>query len=259
MRRPVPVTIFWLLILGVLATAPVGCENHGSGGGGSPFPVGALGDLPTGGIGLVVHSNNIEGYGYDAYIPASYDEDADHPMLVVMHGTGGTPTGMINLWAGLADDEAVILLAPSYIDNDTYFTLAGDQAVFDMMEEVEDYYGVDRRRRYVNGLSTGGSWSFVFGLSYARSVAAGSVFAGGYTGDNDLLVAFASRKIPYHLIHGSADGVLSVTHARDAADALDFHDHPVEYVEHGGGHSVPASSPSDAWEFMKDYELLSDP
>lgn len=228
-------TAFLLILLAV------GCGKDGgdaSGGGSS-------GSAPSGAVG---------GYTYQLHVPSSYT-GAPAPLLIAMHGTGGNGDGMIGMWRDLADANGFLILAPNYYWNETYFTEEGDAAVFEMIDQVAAKYAVDRKRIYVNGVSTGGTWSFTFGLQYADSIAAGSVFAGGYTGDNDLMVQIAPRPIAYYLTHGVNDSVLPVENARSAHAALQNYGHPVQYVEHGGGHSVPAGAPETAWAFMAPYAL----
>ncbi|MEM7166918.1 MAG: hypothetical protein AAF581_15750 [Planctomycetota bacterium] len=226
-----------------------GC-NKSSGGGVHLFELGTI----PGSTGLWV-AGSIDGYDYRAYIPSSYDGTEEVPLLVAMHGTGGAPGNMIATWGGIADEANFIVLAPSYFDNSTYFTLAGDQAIFEMIAEIGDFYQIDSNRIHTNGISTGGTWSFLFALSYADSIASASVFAGGYTGANSFVVAAAQRPVPFYITHGTADPVLSVENARSAVSALQFYGHAVTYDEHAGGHGVPTGAASAAWAAVGDSVL----
>jgi poly(3-hydroxybutyrate) depolymerase len=217
----------------------------GGGGGGSD------GDDGGGSSGTPAPSGSVGPYTYQLYVPVP----RTGAMLIAMHGTGGHGGGMIDLWRAPADSQGFMILAPNYGDNGTYFEPAGEAAIWQMVDQIDAQYTVDRKRIYLNGVSTGGSWSFVFGLTYSDQVAAASVFAGGYTGDNDLMVSTAAREIPYYLSHGVDDATFPVENARSARDALAGRGHPVVLDEHGYGHGVRPGSPADAWTFLSPFAL----
>lgn len=245
--RPVGVLLnvvsggFWVAAILLLSA----CAGGGGGGSSDAAQVPGISGQTAG------------GYTYQLYVPPGHDAAVPAPLVLAMHGTGGNGGQEIARWRSVADAEGVLVLAPNYRDNGTYFDAAGEQALFEMLALVEQDYGVDRTRRYLAGVSTGGTWSYFFGIDYADHFAAASVFAGGYTtaGDNAFVVAGAPRQIPFWLTHGVQDGTLPVANARDAHNALDAAGHPVQYVEHGGGHSVPATAAQDAWQFMRTWSL----
>lgn len=231
----------WLFLL-ILSG---GCGGGWGGGGGSsdsgsspPPAAGSVGD-----------------YTYQLYVPPTYDATVAAPLLIALHGTGGHGSGMIALWKSLADSKGFLILAPNYWDNYTYFMPAGEAAILEMIDQIDATHDIDRKRMYLNGVSTGGTWSFVFGLSYSHLFAAASVFAGGYTGDNAGMVSVATRQIPYYLSHGVNDGLFPITQARNARDALAVAGHLVQLQEHAEGHAVAAGSPEAAWAMMSLHVL----
>ena len=222
------------------------CDESGSSGGSGGFQ-GISGSVAG-------------GYSYQLYVPDSYDPQLATPVVVAMHGTGGEGADELQRWKGLADAYSFIVLAPNYYDNGTYFDQAGDDAIFDMLAALEVDYNINRRRRYLCGNSTGGTWSFTFGITQAQYFAAGAVFSGGYTGANNFFVQqFATRPIPYYLNHGVNDATLPYSNAQNAYQALQTYGHPAGFVTHQGGHGVPANAPSEAWDFMSRYELAFTP
>lgn len=228
-----------LLALVLLFTA---CDESKSSGGGGGFE-GISGSVAG-------------GYSYQLYVPESYDPMLPTPVVVAMHGTGGKGANELLRWKGLADAYSFIVLAPNYHDNGTYFDPAGDDAIYDMLAALELEYNVNRRRRYVSGYSTGGTWSFTFGIAESQNFAAGSVFSGGYTGANNFYVQqFAARQIPFYLNHGVNDATLPYANAQNAYQALQTYGHPAGFVAHQGGHSAPNDAPAQAWDFMSRYEL----
>ena len=205
-------------------------------------------------------SGSVAGHSYQVYVPPTVDPSTPAALVIAMHGTGGHGSNELARWKSLADSHGFIVLAPNYVDNGTYFDQSGNDAIFAMLAELETTHNIDRRRRYVAGYSTGGTWSFTFGIEHSQYFAAGAVFSGGYTGANAWFIQqFAARPIAYYQSHGINDGVLPYANAQNAHDARVAAGHLATLVQHNNGHGVPGNAAADAWQFMSAHVLASTP
>lgn len=194
-------------------------------------------------------------YNYDHFIPSGPAPSNGFPLIVAMHGTGGDATAMTAQFRGLAEQNRFAILSPSYFDNNTYFDAAGDQAIFAMIDELEAMAPLNRDRIYTTGFSTGGSWSFQFALLYPNRVAAASVVAGGYSGQDTSLVDFATRPVPFYLSHGVNDNLFPISVPRSQKAAMDRQGFPAQLDEHGFGHGIPPGVENAIWNFVSGFSL----
>lgn len=188
---------------------------------------------------------------YQLYIPNSVNPQAPTAVVISMHGTGGHGNQELARWSALADAEGFVVMAPNYVDNNTYFDIGGNAIIAAMLQDLSQEVAIGDV--YAAGFSTGATWSFLYGLENAQQVEGVICVAGGYTGANDLVVAGAQppNDTPFYLVHGVADGTLPVDNARDARDALQTAGFPVMLEEHNGGHTIPAGAVARAWNFVK--------
>lgn len=131
------------------------------------------------------------------HLPAGYDAKKPHPVVIVLHGMGGTPealaleTGMVPK----SDAEGFIAVFPAatrpdmskppkfgsnnpaWNDGSGRFH-AGEQKVDDvafiaaLLDHLESGHAVDTRRVYVTGFSNGASMTFRVGLELSERLAA---------------------------------------------------------------------------------------
>src|SRR5690349_15707601 len=102
------------------------------------------------------------------YVPRGYKADAPAPMLLMLHGAGGTSQSVSYTFA-IADDLGFIVLAPDSRDEATWDLLLHGYA-----EDVEfigaalhDTYArcsVDRKRMAIAGHSDGASYALSLGI-----------------------------------------------------------------------------------------------
>lgn len=109
--------------------------------------------------------------GYSLYVPPSYRGDRPFPVVVALHGLGGTAHRMLPVLFGLYDehesrthadrhlpplpDTGALLVAP-FGFGDTGYRAMGERDVLDVLEQVRAAYRVDDDRVYMTGLSMGG-------------------------------------------------------------------------------------------------------
>jgi predicted esterase len=109
--------------------------------------------------------------GYSIYVPPSYRADRPFPLVVALHGLGGTSHRMLPVLFGIYDehesrehadrhipplpDTQAILVAP-YGFGDTGYRALGETDVMAVIDEVKRAYRIDANRVYMTGLSMGG-------------------------------------------------------------------------------------------------------
>ncbi len=109
--------------------------------------------------------------GYSVYVPPSYRGDRAFPVIVALHGLGGTAHRMLPVLFGLYDehesrehadrhlpplpDAQAIIVAP-YGFGDAGYRALGETDVMTVLDEVRRAYRIDSTRTYMTGLSMGG-------------------------------------------------------------------------------------------------------
>ncbi|MDP3509690.1 MAG: PHB depolymerase family esterase [Candidatus Melainabacteria bacterium] len=140
---------------------------------------------------------------YLAYIPSSYDAKKSLPLVLMLHGGGGTGRAAIweTGWADKAESEGLVVAFPNAMPPDA--TLAshfsrnpqlwndGSGRFFSEQKAVDDVafinatlddlinrYAIDRKRIFVTGFSNGASMSFRVGAELSSRIAAIAPVAG---------------------------------------------------------------------------------
>jgi polyhydroxybutyrate depolymerase len=111
---------------------------------------------------------------YQAYLPSNYTEDQEWPLLLVLHGAGGTGNGIMEFtgFNAIAEREGFIALYPDGLANDWDFgfgrsTEAGiitiDDIGFltDLVDMISQDYNVDLERVFVTGFSNGAQMAYL--------------------------------------------------------------------------------------------------
>ncbi|MGD0339700.1 MAG: discoidin domain-containing protein [Bacteroidota bacterium] len=143
---------------------------------------------------------------YVVHVPKSYDGSAPVPLIVALHGAGGTPTSIESI-SGLSiksDSSGFIVVYPkgiAYIPSfDSYGwnedTTGLDDVGFisDMLDSLFKSYKIDTARVYVAGFSNGGGMCYRLAqaLSYRIAAVAPVAPVPDYNSSN----LFPSRPVP---------------------------------------------------------------
>lgn len=176
--------------------------------------------------------------GRDAelYVPAAYTSGSEVPLLVALHGAGGSSTE----WTASAalraelDDFGFALLAPS--SRDSTWHVGGDDVAFIDAALAWTFrrLAVDPAKVALGGFSDGASMALSLGLANGSLFGHVLGFSPGY------LVQLTPQGKPRVFIsHGRQDPVLSFASAEGIVDYLRGEGYAVEFVPFDGGHELP--------------------
>ena len=177
-------------------------------------------DAPTG----VVHRRRTAPQAdYSLYVPESYTQSREWPLIVCMHGANGRGDHYIWSWLRPAKSRGYILLAPKSLDVTWSILQPGldTGSVEAMLDEVCGEYAVDRRRVYLTGLSDGGTFTYLLGLGRPDLFAGIAPVAGDLHGmADDMLRRKQGIDLPIHIVHGAQDHIFPVATIRSGHGLL---------------------------------------
>ena len=135
---------------------------------------------------------------YSLYVPENYTPGRAWPLIVCLHGASGRGDQFIWSWLRPAKSRGYMVLAPKSLDTTWSILQPGLDAgsVAGMLEEVCGEYAVDRSRVYLSGLSDGGTFTYLLGLSRSHLFAGIAPIAADFTGMMDDLLR-SSRALTY--------------------------------------------------------------
>ncbi len=180
------------------------------------------------------------------YLPPGRPPDRPSPLVVLLHGAGGTAEDGIGLLRPLADEAGLILLAPSSGGPTWDLLLEGygpDVAVLDAaLAEVFAHSAVDPGRLAIAGFSDGASYALSLGADNGQLFTHVIAFSPGFWSPGD------TRGTPsFFVTHGTDDQVLPIgVTSRRAVPRLERAGYEVRYREFAGGHEVPADLAAEA-------------
>jgi polyhydroxybutyrate depolymerase len=146
---------------------------------------------------------------YRLHVPPSYDGARPVPLLIAMHGSGGTAEGM-EWGTGLsakADWAGFVAVYPQGPQGQ--WSLGQDSPdsryLRELIAHLSARVSLDRRRIYVTGHSLGGGMADRAACDLADVVAASAPVEGYYQGQG---VCNPVRPVPVLAFHGTADDVV---------------------------------------------------
>ena len=188
---------------------------------------------------------------YRLYIPSTYAPSRAMPLIVALHGLGGTEDSFFDSYERklppLAEREGYIVVAPLGYRVDGFYgyglgTPPADPAarraqdlseedVMQVLAQVRKQYTVDDRRIYLMGHSMGAIGTWRLGAKYPDIWAA----LGAFAGQGAPTTMETMRHIPQFVVHGDADNTVNVRGSRTMTTAMKSLNMDFEYVEVPGG------------------------
>ncbi|MGD9764706.1 MAG: hypothetical protein AB7V27_13410, partial [Candidatus Binatia bacterium] len=162
--------------------------------------------------------------GFALYVPERYDPARRWPLLVALHGAGGTGQDFLWTWLVEARSRGVLLLAPTSIDG-TWSLRDGVDVDAPALQAAIDYvrqrWQVDTARILLTGISDGASYTLLCGLRADMPFTALAPISGVLLPtnlSNGNLKRASGKRI--YLVHGARDWMFPVGFARSANAAL---------------------------------------
>jgi polyhydroxybutyrate depolymerase len=180
----------------------------------------AIADQETSTTRSIIFAGSERTYHIHIPIPASYDKASPIPLLIVLHGGGGTGEGMVNLSQGgfnkLSDKEGFIVVYPDGIEkhwndgreNASY--RAHREKIDDvgfisaLVEHLAKEHNIDMKRVYVTGISNGAMMSFRLACELSEKITAIAPVSGAMP-ENLPARCSPSRPIPVLMISNTDD------------------------------------------------------
>ena len=165
---------------------------------------------------------------YTVRVPAAADSARSLPLVIAIHGRGGSGQRMLR-WSGLdakADSEGFLLAAPEGTGNPRgWYTGFGPGGSIDdvgfigaLIDTLSAHYRVDRSRVYVAGHSNGGVLAYHIASDLSPRIAAAAVVAGaiGVRSATGVVTRIETPRapVPMLILHGDADDVVPYDAAR---------------------------------------------
>jgi len=204
----------------------------------------------------VVYENVGVEMEYQMYVPTTYDGSTAYPLMVLLHGLGSNPGGVIRYQGltDLAEERGYIVAAPMGYNSRGWYgsrgigraSNRGDQAndpdnlgdlseldVMNVLAMTLEAYNIDRDRIYLAGHSMGGGGTYHIGIKYPGIWAGlGPVAPAIYTSPDALS---AIRHIPVIVIQGDEDRLVPVATTRTWVAKMAELGMTHRYVEIPGG------------------------
>ena len=144
---------------------------------------------------------------YTLYVPNGYVDGNDYPLVINMHGLTSNRNQQIGIarMNAVADREGFLIAYPDAIDGDW---LGGEDNVgfiSNMIDDVDQSFGVDQSRVYSTGLSQGGAMSYLLAAKLPNRIAAVASVAGPLSMED--WQKLPNRPLPIMHIHGTTDNI----------------------------------------------------
>jgi len=201
---------------------------------------------------------------YYLYVPSTLKPGSKSPLIVMLHGSGRVGMSLVEKWKDLARKEGFIIAGPDSSDPRGWNAPKDGPAFLrDLVEELKAKYPINPRRVYLFGHSAGASFALEMSLMESQYFAATAIHAGALLAEDGDLLDSAKRKIPIFIQVGDSDQFFPLKVVRATRDLLNARGFSAELTEIAGhDHWYYDMAPKinlKAWEFLKKYELESDP
>ncbi len=171
---------------------------------------------------------------YSLYVPENYAPQQSWPLIVCLHGGYGQGNEYIWTWLRPAKSNGCLLLSPKSL-GPTWSVLNPPLDVLSiraMITEVCATYAIDRKRIYLSGLSDGGTFSYLLGLSCPDVFAGVAPIAGELSPIADpMLRQKQGKEVPLFVVHGAKDFIFDVRSVRSSCDLLQKIGYDLTYKE----------------------------
>ena len=188
--------------------------------------------------------HNGKNYPYALFLPESSGADEKVPLVVVLHGLGGSGANTIPAWVDRFDKK-VAVLCPTY-PMAAWWARPAEEMVLNLIDETREKFNIDSDRIFLAGLSNGAIGAYMIGMFYPDRFAGLIPIAGSIT-PRYMHFLVNLRNTPIYMIQGAHDPIFPIQLSRRVHKILSDMKYPVQFREHGekglahGGHFLPES------------------
>lgn len=186
------------------------------------------------------------------FVPSRLPADHPAPLIVTLHGAGGTAQGGLAPLLSLAENAGALLLSPGSAGV-TWDVVSGGYGadvwfIDRALAEVFARFAIDTSRLAISGFSDGASYALSLGLAngdlftHIIAYSPGFVTPGARIGSPRVFIS-----------HGTGDKVLPIDRcSRRIVPVLRRAHLDVDYHEFDGGHTVPAGIARQSLQWLLD-------
>ena len=184
---------------------------------------------------------------YRVYVPKMYNGKTAYPLIIALHGLGGTEDSIFDSYdkqvPKLAEEHGYIMAAPLGYRVDGFYGMSlpgnpedagvkrrreySEEDVMSVLALMRKNYKIDESRIYLMGHSMGAIGTWHLGAKYPEIWAALAPFAG--FGDPSSVAKM--KHIPEIVVHGDADPTVPVAGSRAMVAEMKRQGVQVQYIE----------------------------
>lgn len=210
---------------------------------------------------LKIESNN-RLHPYSLFVPESGPPEKTYPLIVILHGLGGSGETTLQSWLPRLKNEFMIA-CPSY-PGGAWWSRPAEEMVLKLTRQIRSRYPVDTNRLFIAGLSNGAIGAYMIGMFYPDLFAGIVPIAGAIT-ERYMRFLVNLNNTPIHLIQGRFDPMFPIKYSRRIHKILQDMRYPVIYREHEekgrahGGHFLPESEIPALYDWLMKQRRVKNP
>jgi phospholipase/carboxylesterase len=180
------------------------------------------------------------------YVPRSYSPDKPAPLVLLLHGAGGSARNWFGSYGERAEALGAVMVAPES-RGPTWDAIRGEFGADVPFVDSALRYAfarcvIDPKRVAIAGFSDGATYAISLGLPNGDLFTHVIAFSPGFIREDSPV-----GKPPVFVSHGVNDQILPIgVTSRSIVPSLRTRGYRVEYVEFPGGHSVPPAIATQA-------------
>jgi predicted esterase len=212
-------------------------------------------DMPYGETRLAISDDDRQG---TVYLPKMYKHGVPIPLLMMLHGLGGSAQG-VRYTFPLAEEFGVVVIAPESRDQTWGQAAPGFDAdshyLSAALRAVNDFLDIDHTHIAIGGVSDGATYALAMGLAYGNLP-----FTHLMGFSEGIIVPYRKQGKPKIFIaHGVNDYQMPIDRtSRRFVPQMKTEGYDVTYQEYDGGHGAPSAMVRQAFEWFvpKDMRRL---
>jgi len=189
------------------------------------------------------------------YVPQGYQPTHPMPLVLMLHGAGGTAHGTLSYFLPSIEQIDFLLLVPQSrqqtwdaIEHGTGVYNADVSFIERALEQTFSRYAVDASLLAIGGFSDGASYALSLGLMNGDLFNHIIAFSPGF-----LSPLYTEGKPRIFISHGRQDPVLPIDRcSRKIVPLLQHNNYDIHYHEFDGMHAVPLDIIHEAWRWFLD-------